>query len=248
MSFLPRIFLPHSPQPGEILSLDSPLSHYLVQVLRLAEKAPLIGFDEPGAEYELALESADPNQARVKVQRKSKAAPSRTFHLTLGQGLPKGAKMDLILRQGTEAGIHQFIPILTERSVSRPEPSQWPHKEERWRKILVEACRQCGRNDVPRLGPLVEWKALLKLFSDYDLVLLPYEKEAPLLRSVLESKADSRKILALIGPEGGWSREEVEQAQAHGAYPVHLPVPILRTETAGIVTASMIQFSKIQSS
>jgi 16S rRNA (uracil1498-N3)-methyltransferase len=245
MSFLPRIFLQQNLSIGQTFSLDTSLSHYLINVLRLTGKMILTGFDAQGAEYELSLEKAHPQQSEVMVRRKVKDASLRPFILTLGQGLPKGSKMDLILRQGSEVGIHQFIPILTRRSISRPEPSQWPHKSERWKKILIEACRQCGRNDVPQLEPLIDWEDLLKQFGKYDLILLPYEKEAPLLRSVLESKLDSRKILILIGPEGGWSREEVEQAQTYGAYPVHLPVPILRTETAGIVSASMIQFSKI---
>jgi 16S rRNA (uracil1498-N3)-methyltransferase len=244
MSFLPRIFLQQNLPLAQTFSLDSSLSHYLINVLRLTEKMTLVGFDTQGAEYELCLEKADPQQSMVMVRRKVKDAPSQPFTLILGQGLPKGSKMDLILRQGTEVGIHQFIPILTRRSISRPEPSQWPHKSKRWQKILIEACRQCGRNDVPQLEPLIEWDDLLKQFGSYDLVLLPYEKDAPLLRSVLESKLDSVKILVLIGSEGGWSQEEVDQAQAYGAYPVHLPVPILRTETAGIVAASMIQFSK----
>ena len=109
---------------------------------------------------------------------------------------------------------------------------------------MVEACRQSGRNDVPQLDDVTEWKKVLTLFGGFDQVLLPYEKEAPTLKTVLESKPSARKLLLLIGPEGGWCGDEVREAEEKGAEPVHLPTPILRTETAGISVISMIQFFK----
>jgi len=150
--------------------------------------------------------------------------------------------MDLVLRQGTEAGVHRFIPLLTQRSVSRPEASQYGHKNERWQKILVEACRQSGRADLPALEQVTPWEAVLSRFGEFDLVLLPYEKQAPTLWTVLESNPAARKILTLVGPEGGWTGEEVIQARKAGAFPAHLPTPILRTETAGLAVVSMVQF------
>jgi 16S rRNA (uracil1498-N3)-methyltransferase len=244
MSSVPRIFLQEVPLVGATLSLGPTLSHYLVKVLRLETNASFLGFDPHGAEYEMTLLSPNAQGTDARVLRQTQQAPTESLKITLGQGLPKGSKMDLILRQGTEMGLHQIIPLLTERSVSRPEPSQWEHKRDRWQKILVEACRQCGRRDVPELKPMTDWEALLTSFKDYELVLLPYEKEAPSLKSVLESKPQSWRILVLIGPEGGWAPREVEQAQAHGACVTHLPVPILRTETAGLAAAAMIQFFK----
>jgi len=95
---------------------------------------------------------------------------------------------------------------------------------------------------VPQLDPVTDWPEALELFAQFDQVLLPYEKEAPTLKTVLESKSSSRKVLVLVGPEGGWAKEEVREAQKRGAAPVHLPTPILRTETAGIVVVSMVQF------
>ena len=77
---------------------------------------------------------------------------------------------------------------------------------------------------------------------EFDLVLLPYEKEAPTLQTVLKSKNGAWRILALIGPEGGWDPQEVEEAAQKGALSVHLPTPILRTETAGIAVVSMLRF------
>jgi 16S rRNA (uracil1498-N3)-methyltransferase len=243
MSFVPRLFLPLVPPDRDEILLEESASRYLVKVLRFTEGSRFSGFDPQGNRYELRLAKADPSGAAAQVVERREREPRESrLSLTLAQSLPKSSKMDLILRQATEAGAHRFIPLLTQRSVSRPDLSRYGHKDERWRKILVESCRQCGRNDLPVLERFTDWEHLLGRFGEFDTVLLPYEKEAPSLKTVLEAKSAARSILILVGPEGGWSREELEQAGARGAAPVHLPTPILRTETAGIVALSMIQF------
>lgn len=243
MSFIPRLYLPPVPKDQTELIMDESATRYLVKVLRMAEGARFWGFDAQGHQYELALKKVEFPQALATVlSRREPPSGSQSLSLTLGQGLPKSSKMDLILRQGTEAGIHRFVPLVTQRSISRPDASQYDHKNDRWQKILVEACRQCGRNDVPQLEPVTAWKDLLKTFGEYDLVLLPYEKDAPTLKSALESKQGARKFLILVGPEGGWAGEELKEAVLQDAFAVHLPTPILRTETAGLAIVSMIQF------
>jgi 16S rRNA (uracil1498-N3)-methyltransferase len=245
MSFIPRLFLATAPTPEEKeIVLDESASRYLIKVLRLESGTRFLGFDSQATEYELALQQIDLIPATAKVlsrREKNKTHPGNW--IALAQSLPKGPKIDLILRQGTEAGVNRFIPLVTQRSVSRPDVSQFEHKNNRWQKILVEACRQCGRNDLPQLDEVTDWKKCLELFSGFDQVLLPYEKEAPTLKTVLESNHAAKKILVLVGPEGGWSKDEVKEAQLKGATAVHLPTPILRTETAGLAIISMIQYA-----
>ncbi|HXL72837.1 MAG TPA: RsmE family RNA methyltransferase, partial [bacterium] len=195
-------------------------------------------------EYELALNQTDAIPVTAKILSRREKSKTHTGNwIVLAQSLPKGPKIDLILRQGTEAGVNRFIPLVTQRSISRPDESQFEHKNNRWQKILVEACRQCGRNDLPQLDEVTDWKRCLELFGEFDQVLLPYEKEAPTLKTVLESNNTAQKILVLVGPEGGWSKDEVQEAQLRGAAAVHLPTPILRTETAGLAIVSMIQYA-----
>jgi 16S rRNA (uracil1498-N3)-methyltransferase len=245
MSFIPRLFLATAPTPEEKeIVLDESASRYLVKVLRLESGARFWGFDSQATEYELSLQQTDLIPATAKIlSRRGKSETHSSNWIALAQSLPKGPKIDLILRQGTEAGVNRFIPLVTQRSVSRPAESQFEHKNNRWQKILVEACRQCGRNDLPQLDEVTDWKKCLELFSDFDQVLLPYEKEAPTLKTVLESNPTAKKILILVGPEGGWSKDEVQEAQLKGAAAVHLPTPILRTETAGLAIVSMIQYA-----
>jgi len=245
MSFIPRLFLATVPlaEQKEIV-LDESASRYLVKVLRLESGARFLGFDSQATEYELTLQQINSIPVTAKIlSRHEKSAAYSGNYIALAQSLPKGSKIDLILRQGTEAGVNRFIPLVTQRSVSRPDESQFEHKNNRWQKILVEACRQCGRNDLPQLDEVTDWKKCLELFGEFDQVLLPYEKEAPTLKTVLESNAAVKKILVLVGPEGGWSKDEVREAQLKGAAVVHLPTPILRTETAGLAMVSMIQYA-----
>jgi 16S rRNA (uracil1498-N3)-methyltransferase len=248
MSFTPRLFLATAPLTEQKeITLDESASRYLTKVLRLESGARFLGFDSQATEYELALQQTDNVPVTAKILSRQEKAQTHPGHwIALAQSLPKGPKIDLILRQGTEAGVHRFIPLITQRSISRPDESQFEHKNNRWQKILVEACRQCGRNDLPQLDEVTEWKECLELFAEFDQVLLPYEKEAPTLKTVLESNSTARKILVLVGPEGGWSKEEVQEAQSKGAAAVHLPTPILRTETAGLAIMSMIQYALTQ--
>ena len=245
MSFIPRLFLATAPLPNQNeMVLEESASRYLVKVLRLESGARFLGFDIRGVEYELVLNQIEsiPALATV-VSRREKNGDNPGLWIALAQSLPKGPKIDLILRQGTEAGVNQFIPLITQRTISRPDESRLEHKNNRWQKILVEACRQCGRSDLPQLDEITDWKSCLDLFSQFDQVLLPYEKEAPTLKTVLESVPVVRKLLVLVGPEGGWTRDEVSEAQQRGAAAVHLPTPILRTETAGLAVVSMIQYA-----
>jgi len=243
MSFTPRLFLPAISKSSKEIQLDAAVSRYLVKVLRLKEGNRFLGFDAQSHQYELVLKKTEGQMALAEVLGMTEHKKGEGVSLiALAQSLPKFAKMDLILRQGTELGVNRFIPLVTQRSISRPDDSGQEHKHERWEKILVEACRQCGRNDVPMLDPVTDWNKGLEIFKEFDLVLLPYEKEAPGLWEVLKSSSPQGKTLILIGPEGGWSPEEVRQAQEKGAFPVHLPTPILRTETAGAAVVSMVQF------
>ena len=243
MSFIPRLFLPTVPGNQNEITLDESVSRYLVKVLRFTEGSIFKGFDSQGYQYELVLKKINAGQSIASVLvRHEKNTVEAKVSIALGQSLPKAAKMDLILRQATEAGVNRFIPLVTQRSVSRPDTSQYDHKSNRWKKILMEACRQCGRNDIPQLDSVTDWPEVLELFGQFDQVLLPYEKEAPTLKTVLESNPAAGKILVLVGPEGGWAKQEVREAEEKGAAPVHLPTPILRTETAGVVIVSMVQF------
>jgi 16S rRNA (uracil1498-N3)-methyltransferase len=241
MSSLPRLFLPRlSPDVREVLLEPHP-THYLLKVLRKKVGDAFIGIDPQGREYDLILRNGSPApSAEVVGVRKRKEG---SFHsIALAQALPKGSKMDSILRQCTEVGVDRFIPMLTRRCVSRPGEDRRSHKVDRWEKILEESCRQSQRVTIPRLDPVADWSEVLGLFEEFDQVLLPYEEQALSLSDLLGARPVLERLLILIGPEGGWDPVEVKEAVDKGALSVHLPTPILRTETAGVAVLSMLQF------
>jgi len=241
MSSLPRLFLPLlSPGIKEIPLEPSP-AHYLLKVLRKEVGDAFLGIDPQGREYDLILRNGLPTPLAgvVGVRARKEESP---YSIALAQALPKGAKMDSILRQCTEVGVDRFIPILTRRCVSRPGEDRRSHKVDRWEKILEESCRQSQRVTIPRLDPVTDWSKVLMLFKEFDLVLLPYEEQAPSFSDLLVTRPVLKRLLVLIGPEGGWDPVEVKEAEEKGALPVHLPTPILRTETAGVAVTSMLRF------
>jgi 16S rRNA (uracil1498-N3)-methyltransferase len=234
-----RIFIRHSCEVGGDYLPDREGLHYLVRVLRVKPGDRFHGFDAGSASYQLEWRSESQG---FRVLERIVPSVEPPLSLALAQGVPKGPKFEQVLKQCTEVGIRAFFPLFTERTVVRLEPDEREGKRIRWAKIIQEASRQCGRNEVPELSGPLPWEEALEMLGSFDLVLMLYEGDAPSIRSVLESQKTAKRILMLVGPEGGWSPREVEDAKTKGARVVHLPTPILRTETAPLVAAAMVQY------
>lgn len=157
--------------------------------------------------------------------------------MTLVQGIPKGAKMDVVIRMGTELGVVQFVPVHARRSIATGA------RTARWRRIAVEAAKQCRRSDVPAVSDPVSLSEALKQVAEYDLILVLWEGEQHrTIAEELRSSAPSSRVAVVVGPEGGLEAAEVAQAVDAGAVPVSLGPLILRTETAAIVAVAMVLY------
>ncbi|MDQ7850593.1 MAG: RsmE family RNA methyltransferase [Armatimonadota bacterium] len=222
---------------GEQVVLPPAESRHAATVLRLRPGERVVVFDGRGEEADVELTAVGPRAVAGRVvARRSGVRPS--IAITLVQGVPKGSKMDTIVRMGTEVGVARFVPVLTRRAVARPAAA----RVERWRRIAAAAAKQSGRSTVPRVDaprPLEElWPELAG-----SLILLPWEGErSRSLGEVLRAHAGVGAVTICIGPEGGWSETEVHSAASHGAHPVTLGPLILRTETAGLVAAAMVLY------
>jgi 16S rRNA (uracil1498-N3)-methyltransferase len=173
--------------------------------------------------------------------------------ITLFQGLPKGAKMDEIVRKSTELGVFSIVPVVTARSVPEVKNGVSEAKLKRWRRIAEEAARQCNRFDIPQVCDAVSFqdavsgsksKATRLNSEEYDLILALYELEDKytLKNALQENKLSSPKIAVFIGPEGGFEEEEVQLLADEGAVAVTVGDTILRTETAGPAAIAMILY------
>lgn len=163
--------------------------------------------------------------------------------ITIAQAVPKGQKMDLVVEKATELGVHAIVPVRSARVIGHDTSAA---KVERWRRIARSAAQQSGRTRVPAVADVLDWDALLRTFSAYDRVYVPWEVAEPRpLREVLEPEiATLRSLLVAVGPEGGLSHDEVTRAAAAGAVPVSLGRRILRTETAALVVLAAILYAR----
>ncbi len=180
--------------------------------------------------------------SEIAEQAENKTEP--VLKVTLFQGLPKADKMELIIQKCVELGVTEIVPVLTDRCVVRLNTDKDSlSKVTRWQKIALEAAKQCNRGLVPKVGSPVKFSEAVKLVSDKDLSVIPYEKEyAADFKSLASTCSGIKSAAVFIGPEGGFAEQEIELAENMGIRKITLGPRILRTETAGIVALSLMMY------
>lgn len=239
---------------GEVMQLDPETSKKLLKVLRLTPGEMFIGYDGLGAEWDCALVPPDEDNPRSKVARAAilnqrDEAPPRRLHLSVAQAIPKGDKMDWVLQKGTELGVTEFWPFVAARSVPEYDEERASARADRWRKIVQTAASQCGRADVPIVHSIAEFSTVVDYgTANSRCFMLDELGENGLLRASLQAaplrgeEDVPAKAMILVGPEGGWTEREREWATRYGAEAVGLGRLVLRTETAALVAAAVLQW------
>ena len=177
----------------------------------------------------------------IPFQRLPRSAESRVA-IHVYQALPEKERFELILQKLTEIGVARIVPYTSSRSATQEERDAGQKKSHRWPDVVLRAARQCRRAMIPELSPVLSWDAATYEASRADLRLVLYEGDASwTLREALENTKPARASL-LVGPEGGFSPAEVEEARQMGFLPVSVGPRILRTETAAIVGAALLQY------
>jgi 16S rRNA (uracil1498-N3)-methyltransferase len=225
------------------LELDAAASHYLVHVHRLTAGARFVAFDpECAVEAEAELLTANERRTLCRVDPPRAARLVSGGSVTLLQGLGKADKMDQVVRDATALGVGCVVPVECARSVVRLRESGRGHeRSQRWRKIAVEAARQCGRGDVPRIGePLGVEEALAAHAPGHALRWLCDPSATLALNDALASFRPEHKTLVFVGPEGGFDDRERALAAEASLTPVRLGPLTLRTETAAIVICAAL--------
>ncbi|MGL5244575.1 MAG: RsmE family RNA methyltransferase, partial [Sarcina sp.] len=165
------------------------------------------------------------------------------IHITLFQGLPKAAKMDLIVQKCVELGVNEIIPTITDR-VDIKLKGEFK-KLDRLNKISLEACKQSKRSEIPKVLEPIEFKNALEIMKDMDLIVIPYENATGYgVKSMIKAIDTSsiKNIGIMVGPEGGFEESEIEDLKHIGAHIVTLGPRILRTETAGFTCIALLQY------
>jgi 16S rRNA (uracil1498-N3)-methyltransferase len=223
---------------GGRVTFDADESRHLSRVLRLRPGDTVIASDGAGRDYTVRLEAVG-EAARGTVIAEAAGVPESPLAITLVQGVPKGDKMEAIVRAATELGVTRFCPALCERTIVRLEPARWRDRARRWQRVAREAAKQSGRAIVPEVElprPLAEC-----LGTAADLALCLWEGGGEPLGTLLAGAATARSATVVVGPEGGLALAEVEAARAAGLRIVSLGHRILRTETAGPAIVAILQ-------
>lgn len=240
-----RFFFPSPLAIHKRHELTEEEKHYLTRVLRLKAGDEVELFDGCGKEGIGVLAYGEPKRLEIQVVSVQERE-ERKFDLIFCLSLPKGNKMDLIVQKTTELGVTQIIPLITRRSVSRPKGLDGEKRLIRWERIAREAARQSRRAFIPEISPILSYEALLKRGCPPDfLPLLLWEEEGEDLKNIIRKQRPERLrgAMVIVGPEGGFDRDEVHQARERGFIPVWLGHHVLRTETAAIVICALIQFT-----
>ncbi|HPQ44875.1 MAG TPA: 16S rRNA (uracil(1498)-N(3))-methyltransferase [Syntrophales bacterium] len=242
----PRIYSPHELHEGASPELGKEYFTYIRDVLRLKEGDELTLFDGMGHEYHAAIRDFSHHDVRLDIIGKEDIKLPDT-HITIAQSLPKGSKMDLIIQKSTELGVSRIVPFISSRSISRLEGTRASGKTARWRKIAIEASRQCGRGDVPEVSEIRSFGEMLNMPDENALRLILWEAEAERgIREILtdEKHSSADNFFIVIGPEGGFSWKEIEMARQRSFISASLGRLILRTETAPLAVLSILQYEK----
>lgn len=220
---------------------------HIYKVLRLNIGDKISINDLEGTEYLGEITDINKKQVLVKLLEKLPINNESPINIYLYQGLPKSNKMDLIVQKGTELGVKEITPVLTERVVVKGELSEFK-KVDRWNRISLEACKQCKRTLIPKINSPIEFDELIKDIQSMDLIIVPYENEEGFgIKNVMSSLKDEVKnevknVAVVVGSEGGFEQFEIDKLKALGAYIVTLGPRILRTETAGFVCVSLLMY------
>lgn len=218
-----------------VVTLTADEARHLREVLRLEKGDAVQVFDGAGREFSAVVSQARREFAELEIREEIEPVrPESPLQLTLAVGLLKGEKFDLVVQKGTELGVNRIVPLVTRYADIRlRDESDAAKRVTRWQRIALEAAKQCGRAVVPEITPPAPFESVI----NEDSCLLFSERDGQALNTDLKTGF----VTAIIGSEGGWSDEELDQARAANVPIVTLGGRVLRAETAAIATAVLLQ-------
>ena len=226
---------------GSVVNLSSEETHHLVRVLRLHPGDEAFVFDGYGREYRCVFQEVKDRRARLEIIETLADEVESPVHLTLAQSLAKGEKFDLVIQKATELGASCVIPLVTERADVKLSDEKSDKRMERWRRISLEALKQCGRRRLMEIKPPFALGDFLGSPATSGTLLVFSERGGVSITTALREAIDKKRVTAIIGPEGGWSAGELALFDERGATSITLGPRTLRTETAAIVAMALIQ-------
>ena len=232
-----RLFHSSSISSGQVIDLDKIPSHHLIRVLRARKGEEVILFNGDGYEYLAEILDENAKHCQLQIKQKTKVDNESPLNIILLQGVSRGDRMDTSIQKSVELGVHAITPLLCQRTGTNLKGERAEKKSGHWRQIAISACEQSGRCVIPDIQPAVDFmQAIPTITSDHKLILAPAAAS-----SIKSIERPERDTYILIGPEGGFTQEEIRHAMNYGFIPISLGPRILRTETAGPACIAIAQ-------
>jgi 16S rRNA (uracil1498-N3)-methyltransferase len=234
---MPRFFCPQPLAIGQIITLPEPVAHH-IQVLRLAPGELITVFNGDGGEYSATLTQIERRSVSAEIKAHHAREVELPFAVTLAQALPEGSKMDWIIEKAIELGVTGFQPLAAQRCVVRLSAERAEKKMGHWQGIIESASEQSGRNRLARLAPLQDYKQWITQQDMHRRIIL-----TPRAQQSLPDWArhqGPQAVTLVIGPEGGLTEAEENDALRHGALALAIGPRILRTETAALAAVAAL--------
>jgi len=231
----------------DALSLSGSEAHHARDILRMKRGDRAVLFNGRGREITAEIVDLTGDKLRLRKLHETEMSPLRC-RITLGQAIPKGKNMDLIVQKAVEIGVAEITPLISERTIVDLDAKEAEQKKAKWQQIAIEAAKQCGQNWLPTVHAPQKLKDFFSHAGSFDLRLIgSLQPDAIHLKKILSDYTDQHRdrpenVLMLVGPEGDFTPAELALAKTHGCLPITLGPIILRVETAAIYCLSVLSY------
>lgn len=237
----PRLYTPTTLRTGTLHALSESATTHATRALRLTRGDFITLFDGSGTDYEGVIRAITREGLSVEVGEGHSVARESSLWITLLQGVSRGPRMDTVIQKATELGVSTVQPVLAERSLVRLDTERGQTRLEHWRRIVISACEQCGRSVLPEISPPQRLTEVLAGLPQGTVGLTLNPRGAGALEELL---GNAQRVALAIGPEGGFTEQEIgllDQASFRG---LRLGPRILRTETAPLAALAILQYAR----
>ncbi len=240
-----HFFTPPENISEEFISILGIDVNHIKNVLRMKVDEEVLVSDGFENDYYCKIYSVDEDEIKLKIINKEKAKTELSSKFVLFQGLPKSDKMELIVQKAVELGVFEIVPVQTKRTIVKLDEKKEKAKINRWQSISESAAKQCQRNVIPKIKPVMTFNQALSYAKELDINIIPYEnfKDIKSTRKTIDNINEGMSVGVFIGPEGGFDQEEIKKAFEYDVMPISLGRRILRTETAGLAILSILMFN-----
>ncbi|MBW1996578.1 MAG: 16S rRNA (uracil(1498)-N(3))-methyltransferase [Deltaproteobacteria bacterium] len=239
-----RFFLKEAPVRGKPAVISGKEARHIIRVLRMGRGDRLILIDPEGNRFFGIIQSLGTKSVTLAIEKPAPKPSPSPVEILLCQALLKSRAMDMVIQKASEIGVDRIIPFTSERTVVKLDQERFGIKRNHWEEIALSSAKQCDRTTPMKIGPLRVFQDLVSATGDLEgLKVILWEQERTQdLKSLLRTSSRSKKFIALVGPEGGFSSREIQLARQAGFVPVSLGDRILRAETASVAIATIAQY------